>query len=107
MFKQLPMRSGPKQVTFSYNEKQSKITRNKLNQQYLSGLNWESLITLCTTTSTTMGSFITSHQSNISYGKLVEYLNPAIFATMANKEDNPTFAEAMASPDSGGFINRI
>jgi hypothetical protein len=28
-------------------------------------------------------------------------------ATMANKDDNPTFKEAMAGPDAGGFITAM
>ena len=27
--------------------------------------------------------------------------------TLANKEDNPTYAEAMVSPDAGGFIKAM
>ena len=48
----------------------------------------------------TFGLFITEHQCNTTYNLLVEYLNPAAFITMANKEDNPTFKEAMVSPDT-------
>jgi hypothetical protein len=28
-------------------------------------------------------------------------------ATMANKDNNPTFKEAMAGPDAGGFITAM
>ena len=51
-----------------------------------------------------MGSFIAEHNQYLSYGNLVEYLNPALFMTMANKEDNPTYREAMCGPDKAGFI---
>ena len=47
------------------------------------------------------------HSQNLSYGNLVEYLNPALFATMANKEDHPTYAEALYGPDSCGFVGAM
>ena len=56
----------------------------------------------------TFGLFIKEHQcSNTTYNSLVEYLNPASFITMVNNEDNPTFKEAMASPDTGGYIKAM
>ena len=51
-----------------------------------------------------MGSFIAKHNQYLSYGNLVEYLNPALFMTMANKEDNPTYKDAICGPDKAGFI---
>ena len=59
---------------------------------------------MCTVTVGTMGSFIADHSQNLLYQNLVEYLNPALFVTMANKEDHPTYAEALYGPDSCGFI---
>ena len=47
------------------------------------------------------------HSQNLLYGNLVEYLNPALFATMANKEDNPTYREAMSGSNKVGFIAAI
>ena len=44
------------------------------------------------------------HSQNLSYRNLVEYLNPALFATMTNKDDHPTYTEELYGPDSGGFI---
>ena len=35
--------------------------------------------------------------------QLINYLNPFLFATIANQEDNPTFTEAMNGPDAAGF----
>ena len=35
---------------------------------------------------------------------LVEHLILALFASMANKNDRPTCAEALYAPDSSGFI---
>ena len=47
------------------------------------------------------------HSKNLSYGDLVEYLNPALFATMANTEDCPTYVEALYGPVSCGFIGAM
>ena len=44
------------------------------------------------------------HQQNLAFGNLVNYLNPALLATLANKDNNPTFAEAMSSPEAAGYI---
>ena len=49
----------------------------------------------------TKGAFIADHSHNLSY------LNPALFATIANKEDYPTYAEALYGPDSSGFISAM
>ena len=43
----------------------------------------------------------------MSYGNLVNYLNPALLITMANKDDNPTFLEAVTGPDAAGFMEVI
>ena len=37
----------------------------------------------------------------------MDCLNPALLATMADKDDNPTCNEAMASPDAAGFIEAM
>ena len=55
----------------------------------------------------TLGSFIAEHNRYLSYGNIVEYLNPALFMTMANKEDNPTYREVMSGPDKAGFITAM
>ena len=59
---------------------------------------------MCESTQSTLGAFAAEHCQSLSYGNLVEYLNPALFITMANKEDNPTYKEAMSGPDVSGFI---
>ena len=59
---------------------------------------------MCTVTTGTIGAFIVDHSQNLAYGNLVEYLNPALFATMANKEDHHTYSEALYRHDSSGFI---
>ena len=46
----------------------------------------------------TMGSFIAEHNQYLLYRNLVEYLNPALFMMLANKEENPTYREAMCGP---------
>ena len=55
----------------------------------------------------TMGASMADHSRNLSNSNLVEYLNPALFATMANKEDHPTYAEALYGPYSCGFIGAM
>ena len=55
----------------------------------------------------TLGSFIAKHNQYLSYGNIVEYLIPALFITLANKEDNPTYREAMSGPDRASFIAAI
>jgi hypothetical protein len=42
-----------------------------------------------------------------SGAQLVEYLNPALFMTVANQDDNPTLTEAMNSPDAAGFFKAM
>ena len=78
-----------------------------INQQFLAELGWMKLINMCSVTTGTMGAFMAEHSQNLSYGNLVEYHNPALFATMANKEDHPTYAEALYGPDSCGFISAM
>ena len=55
----------------------------------------------------TLGSFIAKHNQYLSYENLVEYLNLALFMTIANKEDNPTYREAVSGPNKAGFIAEI
>ena len=102
----LPHLSGSKQVTFQHASRLPKVSGERLDQQYLSSLSWDGLLRTCNTFTGTLGSFATEHQKE-SYDRLVEYLNPALFSTMAIKEDTPTFKEAMASPDAAGFITAM
>ena len=62
---------------------------------------------MCTVTVVTTKAFIADHSWNLLYGDLLEYLNPVLFATMANKEDHPTYAEALYGPDSCGFVGAM
>ena len=107
MFTQTPQPSGPRQVRFRQQERPPRVTREKLNQQYLAGLNWSQLKTLCQTAHSTLAAFSAELNQKIDKQGYLDYLNPAIFATMANKEDNPTYKEAMASADAAGFIQAM
>ena len=46
-------------------------------------------------------------KKNHSYDNLNEYLNLALQITLANKKDNPTFKEAMISPEAAGFVSAM
>jgi hypothetical protein len=107
MFDQTPNPSGPRQVLFKGNDRPHRITRESLNQQFLSELNWAKLLNVCKTSYSSLGAFMSEHKKSLSYDNLVDYLNPALFITMANKEDNPTFKEAMCGPDAAGFIEAM
>jgi hypothetical protein len=39
--------------------------------------------------------------------QLLEYFNPALLVTVADKEDNPTLKEAMNGPDAAGFMKAM
>lgn len=96
-----------RQVTFRPNTTLPRVSGERLNQQYLANMNWNRLLTVCNNLTGTLGAFIVNHLKDTSYNDLVEYLNPALFITLANKEDNPTYAEAMAGPDQAGFIKAM
>ena len=98
---------GSKQVHYAPNVKMPRVPGERLNQQYLANLKWNRLLGLCGTLTGTIGSFASELQRSTSYDQLVEYLNPAAFITLANKEDNPTFQEAMTGPDAAGFISAM
>ena len=102
----LPHLTGSKQVMFNGTSRYPKVSGERLNNQYLSNLNWDTLRGLCTKSHSALGSFIVEHQKN-TYDGLVNYLNPAAFITLANQEDNPTFKEAMVGPDAAGFIQAM
>ena len=51
--------------------------------------------------------FATEHRKHTLYDSLVDCLNPALLATMADKDDDPTHNEAMVSPDAAGFIEAM
>jgi hypothetical protein len=70
-------------------------------------LRWDKFIHTCTNAHSSLGSFILEHRRYLSKSNLLDYLNSAALATVANKEDNPTFKEAMAGPDAGGFISAM
>ena len=78
------------------------------NEHKLGCLNWDSLLDLCSSSHSALGAFAAEHNKFLSpYFNLVEYLNPALLITMANKADNPTYSEAMNGPDASGFIEAM
>jgi hypothetical protein len=103
---------GGSTKTFYTCEKQNlpKVKRNQLNSYFLTCLNWSKLLTMCHNNLTTLDAFASEVQKNITYTngcKLLEYFNPALLVTVANKEDNPTLKEAMNSPDAAGFMKAM
>jgi hypothetical protein len=107
MFASTPCPKGLKQITFKKTDQPPRFTRESINQQFLSKLRWDQFTHTCTNAHSTLGNFILEHRRYLSKSNLLDYLNPAAMATMANKDDNPTFNEAMAGPDAGGFITAM
>jgi hypothetical protein len=107
MFDSTPCPKGSKQITFRKTDQPSRVTRESINQQFLSKLRWDQFTHTCTNTHSSLGSFISEHRRYLSKTNLLNYLNPAALITMANKDDNPTFKEAMAGPDAAGFITAM
>jgi hypothetical protein len=107
MFDSTPCPKGSKQISFRKTDQPPRVTRESINQQFLSKLRWEQFTHTCTNAHSTLGSFILEHRHYLSKSNLLDYLNPAALATMANKDDAPTFKEAMAGPDAGGFITAM
>ena len=108
-----PTLPGSTQTIFHANSDQRlpRVSGEKLHNSYLSNLKWSTLLTVCSSKLSTLHSFIAEHQQALGYSlhgtPLVNYLNPAIFQTMANKMDTPTFTEAMNGPDSAGFLKAM
>ena len=50
---------------------------------------------MCSVTVGTIGAFLADQSQNLSHKNLVEYLNPALFVTITDKKDHPTYAEAL------------
>jgi hypothetical protein len=107
MFDSTPCPKGSRQITFRKTDQPPCVTRESINQQFLPKLRWDQFTHTCTNAHSTLGSFISEHRCYLSKSNLPDYLNPAAMATMANKNDNPTFKEAMAGPDDGGFITAM
>jgi hypothetical protein len=107
MYDSTPCPKGSRQITFRKTDQPPCVTRESINQQFLSKLRWDQFTHTCTNAHSTLGSFISEHRRYISKSNLLDYLNPAAMATMANKDNNPTFKEAMAGPDAGGFITAM
>ena len=103
-FNQTPITSGSQQFSYTHPDRPQQVNRDTLSQKYFAELHWDSLLNVTEASYSTMGSFITKHNQYLSYGNIVEYLNPALFMTIANKEGNLTYREAMSGPDKSGFI---
>jgi len=88
-----------------------RVPKDRLDANYISGLKWDRLTTLCHDKLGTLQSFIIEHQQNLTVSPsgtpLVEYFNPALYMTVANSDDTPTFTEAMNGPDSAGFFKAM
>ena len=104
---------GSNQTSYTSGNNNNRLPRvptERLNASYISGLKWDRLLTTCHDKLGTLGSFIVEHQQYISHSsgaQLVEYLNPALFMTVANQDDNPTLTEAMNGPDAAGFFKAM
>jgi hypothetical protein len=87
-----------------------KVKRNQLNAYYLTCLNWSRLLSICHSGITTLDAFACELHKNITHEdgcQLLEYFNPALLVTVANKDDNPTLKEAMNGPDAAGFMKAM
>ena len=93
------------------NNRLPRIPTERLNSSYISGLKWDRLLNLCHNNLSTLGSLIVEHQQYLttlpSGTQLVEYLNPALYITIANQDDTPTLTEAMNGPDAAGFFKAM
>ena len=71
-------------------------------------MNWAKLINMCELGLTTLNAFSAelNRDSELTPNGtlLVNYLNPALFVTLMNNDDNPTLSEAMNGPDSASFM---
>jgi hypothetical protein len=86
------------------------VIRNQLNSYHLTCLNWSALLNVCHTGLTTLDAFACElHKNTVSENgqRLLEYFNPALLVTVADKEDNPTLKEAMNGPDAVGFMKAM
>ena len=104
MLSQAPKPSGASQHRFMGTDKLHCVSSESINQQSLLYLNWSKLLIVCQSVLLTFRAFVSEYSKNLSYGNLVEYLNPALFITMASKEDSLTYAKAMWRPDAARFI---
>jgi hypothetical protein len=105
---------GSSQTTYTSGNNNNRLPRiptERLNASYISGLKWNRLLTVCHTNLSTLGSFIVEHQQYLttllSGMQLVDYLNLALYMTVANQDDNPTLTEAMNGPDAAGFFKAM
>ena len=81
MFDQALNLSGMHQYKFVGINLLSQVLKKAINQHTITDLNWNKLLDLCQSTPSTFGAFISKHSQLLSYGNVVEYLNPALFIT--------------------------
>jgi hypothetical protein len=105
---------GSSQTTYTSDNNTNRLPRiptKRLNARYISSLKWNQLTNLCHDNLGTLGSFIVEHQEFLttlpSGMQLVEYLNPALYITVANQDDNPTLTEALNGPEAAGFFKAM
>ena len=105
---------GSSQTSYTSENSTNRLPRiptERLNASYISSLKWDHLTNLCHDNLGTLGSFIIEHQqflTVLSSGiQLVEYLNPALYITVANQDDTPTLTEAMNGTDAAGFFKAM
>lgn len=89
-----------KQTKFSFSKTLPRFRGEVLNQQRLSTLRWNELLT--SVKKGTYGALLTELRRNSPDGFIEEW-NPSLLATKANAEDHPTYEEAMNGPLAAGF----
>ena len=97
------------QTNFKCNscDKLPRATGESQNNGHIANLQWQSLLNICTSNLGTLGSFVAEHQQQMLYGNLINYLYPALLITMANKDDNSTFLEAVTGQDAARFMEAM
>jgi hypothetical protein len=74
MFDNTPCPKGSKQITFRKNDQLSLVTRESINQQFLSTLRWDKFTHTCTNSHSALGSFISEHRRYLSKSNLLDYI---------------------------------
>ena len=84
-----------------------KVPGERLQSSFLAGLDWSTLYDPGGYGTTTFGAFVSEFQKHLDPCDLCEHLNPALLTTIAGKEDNPAFTEAMNGTDAAGFLEAM
>jgi hypothetical protein len=94
---------GQNREAYQCGKKESqKLRSGQLNNKYLNSLNWDRALNMLR--GGTLGAMWAKMEQHTDqeYGT-VEWMNPALFSAKANKEDNPTWKEAMSGKSSKGY----